>query len=211
MTMNIRRVFRRKAQEQSQRARDSQRTPSVEPSCSRYGDHSCSLETKKRPLESTRKGPLALPTDVRAPLARKSSLKSKASWTEDSCGPIPSGASSSSLEFTVCEHNVEFDKVEIREYAPTLGDQPCAEGPPITISWDCHRRKVVNVDKYERIRRGLRRYGDELKVDADVRRAYLLKNNFTVQEIHDAEAECLKVQQKRISTLRMGNPPSCKR
>lgn len=47
--------------------------------------------------------------------------------------------------------SVAFDRITIREYERTLGDNPsCTSGPPITIGWICLNSYECALDEYER-------------------------------------------------------------
>jgi len=48
---------------------------------------------------------------------------------------------------------VTFSTLEMIEFSYCLGDNPSASGgPPISMSWDCHQRTMMDIDVYEEYR-----------------------------------------------------------
>ena len=87
------------------------------------------------------------------------------------------------------KRQVSFGKVQIREFAPTIGDQPfVSTGVPIALG-NIKVREVndVPIDTYEFLRQPLRRSNSrQLIIKPNVRAAMLLSQGFQKQEINDA-------------------------
>jgi hypothetical protein len=121
------------------------------------------------------------------------------------------------------KRSVRFSTVLVRDYSIILGDHPCCSyGPPLTIDWEYHENKPLQVDEYEGenalIRRSLpelvlnnyqRRYllqdYNELDLKAVMREVNRIKSNRYTSKLlakcHTVEAalECARRKIKRIS------------
>ena len=97
---------------------------------------------------------------------------------------------------------VQFDRVDIREYNTVLSNNPaCRYGPSIELGWeyrqDQHHRDV-SVSQYEKERQGKRRtkasqyYLSEVQRDATLQQA-----NFSKQDIRKATKEKNKARRQR--------------
>eukprot|EP00542_Grammatophora_oceanica_P014297 CAMPEP_0194040930 /NCGR_PEP_ID=MMETSP0009_2-20130614/12859_1 /TAXON_ID=210454 /ORGANISM="Grammatophora oceanica, Strain CCMP 410" /LENGTH=244 /DNA_ID=CAMNT_0038684225 /DNA_START=20 /DNA_END=751 /DNA_ORIENTATION=+ len=130
----------------------------------------------------------------------KSSLRSTLTSTKNGSASMSSCSSSST---STAESSVGFGNVEIHEFALTIGDSPAvSDGPPISLSWTETRHKVVEFERFERVRDGLRRSGPELEIDAGVRRELLLRLKFSREEIYEAEIDSYNVYMQRLATQR---------
>mmetsp|Transcript_5653 Transcript_5653/g.6939 ORF Transcript_5653/g.6939 Transcript_5653/m.6939 type:complete len:178 (+) Transcript_5653:66-599(+) len=114
----------------------------------------------------------------------------------ESINSIPSNSSLSS------SRSVQFDKVEIREYSITLGDNPsCSSGPPISLGWNySDEEQSIPLEQYEQYRDGTRRVYHEMKVPSSLRHHILKEWNIPTREIITAQCECQVVQQQRNRT-----------
>lgn len=80
------------------------------------------------------------------------------------------GRSCSSKEGSICSSSkktsVTFDKIVIRNYHMTLGDNPsCSSGPPIGLDWSYNSvDEELKLDEYETFREGKRLGVKRLKV-----------------------------------------------
>ncbi len=87
------------------------------------------------------------------------------------------------------KREVSFGKIQIREFAPTIGDQPfVSTGVPIALG-NIKVREVndVPIDTYEFMRQPLRRSNSrQLMIKPNVRAAMLLSQGFHKQEINAA-------------------------
>ena len=102
---------------------------------------------------------------------------------------------------------VQFSHVRIREYAVTIGDNPCCSyGVPISLDWDYEDEgRDIPIDVYESqyviprntMRRGTRR---SLVLTYNERRARLWKAGYTLEEIDEA-ANDLEREKWRQSIL----------
>mmetsp|Transcript_14193 Transcript_14193/g.17239 ORF Transcript_14193/g.17239 Transcript_14193/m.17239 type:complete len:201 (-) Transcript_14193:127-729(-) len=98
---------------------------------------------------------------------------------------------------------IKFDKVMIREYRVTIGDNPsCSRGAPVCLNWQYDHEHEISLDAYESCR-GSRRYGDEMKLPAHVRHT-MLKNEWGIStsEIKNAQLECEEIQTQRMKSRR---------
>lgn len=51
------------------------------------------------------------------------------------------------------KREISFDKVIVREYAMTMGDNPsCSYGPPVGLDWLYHETKNLTLEEYEQTR-----------------------------------------------------------
>lgn len=51
------------------------------------------------------------------------------------------------------KREISFDKVIVREYAMTMGDNPsCSYGPPVCLDWLYHETTNLKLEEYERTR-----------------------------------------------------------
>jgi hypothetical protein len=71
--------------------------------------------------------------------------------------------------------SVSFDRIKIREYERTLGDNPsCTSGPPISIGWTCLHSYDYPIDEYER-NKTVRRTRREFRLPAGHRTDLLMQ------------------------------------
>lgn len=105
-----------------------------------------------------------------------------------------------------CSKRVSFGKVDIREHAMVLGDNPSVlEGPPLTIAWRSQRHVVYNLDDFERMR--AQRDEERLKIDPDMdtegcippenRTSYLRDSGWSQDEIDKVIQEIAEIQQEQ--------------
>jgi len=99
--------------------------------------------------------------------------------------------------------NVEWDKIHIREYARTVGDNPsCSSGPPLSISWEYNKETIVlTIDEYES-ERPPRRSQYEMVLPRDVRFTMLREEWLVTQsEISIAIRTNVKTKIQRRHTV----------
>lgn len=101
---------------------------------------------------------------------------------------------------TTMPRNVSFAKVQVREYAQTFGDQPCASGPPLALGWDFNEVVLADVEKFEASREGNRRQGREMKMPAAIRVAKLREHGFSQTQIRKTTIESKRVMAGRRRT-----------
>jgi hypothetical protein len=97
---------------------------------------------------------------------------------------------------------LQFDKVQIREYSRTVGDNPsCSSGPPVSISWEYNIIGDFDVDGYERSR-PMRRIQQEMVLPRYLRED-LLRHEWDVsrKEIAESVRTVLKVKNQRKTTI----------
>jgi hypothetical protein len=88
------------------------------------------------------------------------------------------------------ERTVRFGSIRIREYAMTLGDNPCVSiGPPVMLSWECTAKEETSqpIEDFEKTRVGKRRHKHRLLLNYYQRHAILESAGMTKQEIQTAE------------------------
>jgi hypothetical protein len=114
---------------------------------------------------------------------------------------------------------VVFGRVEVREYARTLGDHPdAATGPPLALDWEYEERGSLTLEEYEQQRqhrrggggRGRggkdpsckRRYGHPSTVVSRARRERILlsQTTVTIEDIRQTEGRTRADRHKRIHT-----------
>mmetsp|Transcript_14677 Transcript_14677/g.16705 ORF Transcript_14677/g.16705 Transcript_14677/m.16705 type:complete len:194 (+) Transcript_14677:135-716(+) len=111
------------------------------------------------------------------------------------------GSSTSSSQCSTS--SVKFDKVMIREYQLTAGDNPsCSSGVPICLNWQYDNEEEITLDLYE-THRGERRAFNEMKLPAAIRYS-ILKNDWgiSMSEIREALKECKSVKEQRYKTAK---------
>lgn len=100
--------------------------------------------------------------------------------------------------------SVTFDRIKIREYERTLGDNPsCSSGPPLSIGWTCLYSYDYPIDEYERSKP--RRTKREFHLPA-VRRNDLLVREWgcSEEDIRRARREATYIQYCREKSAYSG-------
>lgn len=111
-----------------------------------------------------------------------------------------SSCSLSSSSSSERRKSVRFDRVNIREYDVTVGDNPsCSSGVPITLSWKYKVHEGIPLDQYEMQNTTSR--GNAIQLNAGDRYAMLTKNGVPDSEIIEAHEECQRVQKERRETI----------
>jgi len=97
---------------------------------------------------------------------------------------------------------LDFDKVNIREYSRTVGDNPsCSSGPPISISWEYNIVGDINLNDYERTRPP-RRVQKQMAIPRRVREDMLRYEwNASRQEITESIRRNVRVKNQRRTTI----------
>ena len=91
--------------------------------------------------------------------------------------------------------SVSFSHVQIREYAITLGDNPCcSNGPPVSLGWDYSDAGIASVQVHPCPKR---RTLPELLLSYAERRALLLRAGYTQFQLQQAMEEVQTVRQER--------------
>jgi hypothetical protein len=94
--------------------------------------------------------------------------------------PLPSGMDGSHSALKP-RFSVVFDRIKIREYERTLGDNPsCTSGPPISLGWTYLHSSDYPIDEYER-NKAVRRSKRDFRLPAD-RRTELLMQEWECRE-----------------------------
>ena len=112
------------------------------------------------------------------------------------------------------DRTVSFSRLEIHEFGMTLGDHPSAvSGPPVALDYSSAAatspdgssttggQRIVDVDEYERVRTP-RRTRRHLKLTYQDKCATLQDKGFSLQELHDAWAEAIRIRKQRQETLK---------
>lgn len=99
---------------------------------------------------------------------------------------------------------VTFDKVMIRDYPITIGDNPTvSDGAPLTIGWDYFAEEEIIIDKYEEEREGDRRFHLEMKMPAMIRFEILQRQGYTPTEISKGAQQAKAERLRRLQTSQM--------
>jgi hypothetical protein len=78
---------------------------------------------------------------------------------------------------------VKFAKVEIREHAIIVGDNPgCCSGPPLSIDWSCEKKRVFDFEAYE-ASRPERRVRASMQMSKEVRIKLCKAIGYSYQDI----------------------------
>jgi len=98
--------------------------------------------------------------------------------------------------------SLTFDKICIREYSRTVGDNPsCSSGPPVSLSWDYNILGDIDLDFYEQ-ERPPRRVQNEMILPRNMREDLLkFECNISRKEITDSVRQNLRVKNQRRTTL----------
>jgi len=111
-----------------------------------------------------------------------------------------SHSSTSTTSSAASTSTVRFDKVQIREYTITIGDNPCcSSGPPLSLDWRYNTtHEDATVDSFESTRAGLRRMKSQMMIPASVRHN-MLRNEWDVSmnDIIKATKEIAAIQNHR--------------
>jgi hypothetical protein len=109
------------------------------------------------------------------------------------------GRSSRSLDQT--KRSVAFRNIEIAEYPVQVGDNPVAEGVPISIGWECDSKKVFDFEEYESFKMEPRRKY-ELLMPPHMRRDILKRQGFTANEMRLAVMDGKKIKKSRNKSIK---------
>lgn len=99
------------------------------------------------------------------------------------------------------ERRVQFAKVQVREYALTLGDHPwCENGFPLSLDWKFAQQQDVNIDDYEHERlSGAESDRSARKLDVWERRNLLRRvSGFSTSELNGMERMRMLQQQREF-------------
>uniref|UniRef100_A0A7S1ZFB8 Uncharacterized protein n=1 Tax=Ditylum brightwellii TaxID=49249 RepID=A0A7S1ZFB8_9STRA len=104
-------------------------------------------------------------------------------------------------ETNAMKRNISFSKLEIREYAITLGDNPCVRrGPPVSLDWKYNDRGSMCLEEYESARVP-RRSRNKLVLSYGARRLRLiLEAGFTMNDLKEATKDVQQMQRRRRTT-----------
>mmetsp|Transcript_25757 Transcript_25757/g.60387 ORF Transcript_25757/g.60387 Transcript_25757/m.60387 type:complete len:280 (-) Transcript_25757:271-1110(-) len=98
--------------------------------------------------------------------------------------------------------SLQFDKINLREYMRTVGDNPsCSSGPPVSNSWDYIIIGDINLDEYEKMRPP-RRVQNEMVLTRSARE-HLLRYEWDAsrKEIIEAVRQNVRVKNQRRTTV----------
>jgi len=95
------------------------------------------------------------------------------------------------------QQQVTFGDLTIREYPIIMGDNPAANGCPITIGWKKMSESTRNLELYEYTRQD-RRYGKKkLAIPVQARSQMLLDAGYTQDQIIDRALEVAEIKRQR--------------
>lgn len=138
---------------------------------------------------------MSLPTDLRKSIMKIRTLDESLHSTYGSVDEMISAITRKHL-------SLQFDKVKIREYSRTVGDNPsCSSGPPISISWEYNIVGDINLDDYERTRPP-RRVQKQMAIPRRIREDMLRYEwNASRKEITESIRRNVKVKNQRRTTI----------
>lgn len=94
---------------------------------------------------------------------------------------------SSTYSSTSQKISLGFHKVIIREYEVVPGCNPSVScGPPVELGWKHGEHREIDLDKYESVREGRRRYKLQMRMPKEVRKNLLLLHGSTKKMIKEA-------------------------
>jgi hypothetical protein len=94
---------------------------------------------------------------------------------------------SSAYSSTSHKISLGFHKVIIREYEVVPGCNPSVScGPPVELGWKHGDHREIDLDKYESVREGRRRYKLQMRMPKEVRKNLLLLHGSTKKMIKEA-------------------------
>ena len=97
---------------------------------------------------------------------------------------------------------VSFDRIHIREYYLSLGDNPsCSSGPPLSISWKYSDIGSVDLEEFEMMRPP-RRHHSEMMIPSIERKKLLDDLGYSVLEIVEAVKNVTECKKNRKKSLR---------
>ncbi len=124
---------------------------------------------------------------------------------EPLAGQNATGIDSRTGNNTTSSTIVRFDKVKIREYTMTIGDNPCcSSGAPSSLDWRYNpNQEETTVDSFENSRAGNRRLKTQMIIPASVRHD-MLRNEWEVstKEILKATEEVVAIQNERNKSVK---------
>lgn len=138
---------------------------------------------------------MSLPTNLMKSILKRKTLDESLHTTYGSEDEMISGRSKKHL-------SLQFDKINIREYSRTVGDNPsCSSGPPISISWEYINIGDVNLDEYEKMRPP-RRVQNEMILPRTAREDLLRYEwNASRKEIIESVRRNVRVKNQRRTTI----------
>jgi hypothetical protein len=104
------------------------------------------------------------------------------------------------------QRGVSFDKVHMRCYSQTIGDNPSVScGPPIQLDWKYEEQPMVGIDEFEGSRK-IRRRNPRTFCLNYFQRSTLLSYHcgFSKKEIMEAERNADKIRRQRNMTVLLG-------
>lgn len=111
----------------------------------------------------------------------------------------------SSVTSSSSDKKVAFDKIHIRQYERSLGDNPSVScGPALTLGWNYDPADSIScsLEEYETSREGYRRHKNEMVVPRPIREAILQKDcGYSRVEVARVVKEINMCKAKRRQTL----------
>jgi hypothetical protein len=180
-----------------------EKTPSVteDGSFSDIGDSFCSMHSIIRHTVS----PIPIRTDKRAWKVLPAPLAAAEGRMEDApqvTAHSEPDVADTSVVFSATTRRVSFDKIFIRNYAQTVGDNPSVSmGTPIQLDWEFEEEQPLLVDDYEAgITR--RRTARQMMLNYYNRRNLLIhKWGHTESEVDEGEKQVNAIRRQRSMTL----------
>ena len=103
------------------------------------------------------------------------------------------------------QRSVRFDRLEVIQFQPILGDNPsCSSGAPLTLDWKPVEQSTMLIDFYE-FTRVERRSRAELAISKSDRQLYLLEAGYSLAEICAAQDQVAQIKHERIASAEAKN------
>jgi len=120
---------------------------------------------------------------------------------EDESAASASAPVTSDASTTATKKTVSFQSVEISQYPMELGDNPSADGLPITLGWQCDSKCSFQLDEYETAKPEPRRR-DQFWMPAQYREELLSRSGVTASQMLRTTNDMKRIQKSRHRSIR---------
>ena len=96
---------------------------------------------------------------------------------------------------------ISFGHIHVRTYERILGDNPCSNGPPLSIGWRFNHKRAVSVDDFERVRLVTRKDSQDLILPRERREAMLMDIGYSRAELAESIRANIKIKSQRRQTV----------
>ena len=96
---------------------------------------------------------------------------------------------------------ISFGHIHVRTYERVLGDNPCSNGPPLSIGWRFNRKRAVSIDDFERVRAVTRKDYKDMILPRGKREGMLMEIGYSRGELAESIRTCIKIKNQRRQTV----------